>query len=96
MKVICRDTGKGKTKKLIELASKEDGYIVCLNHKEAYRISQQAIKMKKEIPFPLTFDEFLNGRFCAGNIKSFYIDDVDMLLNIISKNVPVNAITYTK
>jgi hypothetical protein len=96
VKVIHKPSQTEKTTELIEIASQEGGYIVCHNREEAYRISKTAEEIGKQIPFPITYDEYLNGSFCGKNIKAFYIDNVDLLLSRIAKGVPVNAISVNK
>lgn len=93
MHVIHKERNAGKTTELIALASDEGGYIVCHSHKEAHRISRVAEISGKQIPFPITYDEYLRGSFCGRNIKAFYIDNVDLLLARIAKGVPVKAIS---
>ena len=46
------------------------------------------------IPFPLTFEQFLSGHYYRQGIEKVYVDNVDMLVNYIS-TVPVAAITLT-
>lgn len=96
MKVIHKERRTGKTTELIELASSEGGYIVCHSQDEACRISKVAEEKGKQILFPLTYGEFLSGSFCGKNIKAFYIDNVEVLLAIIARGVPVNAISINK
>lgn len=96
MKVIHKERGTGKTAELIEIASREGGYIVCHCHDEAYRISKVAEESGKPILFPLTYDEYLSGAFYSKNIKAFYIDNVELLLARIARGVPVKAISINK
>jgi hypothetical protein len=93
MKVIHKPRQTGKTTELIEIASQEGGYIVCHNREEAYKILKTAEEIGKQIPFPITYDEYLNGSFCGKNIEAFYIDNVELLLSMIARGVPVNAIS---
>lgn len=94
MKVIFDKRRTGKTSKLIELAAKSHGYIVCLNHDMAYHISSQAQEMKLDIHFPITLREFLNQRYQGGNIKSFLFDEAGMMLQSLT-TVPIEAITIS-
>ena len=96
MKVIHKPRQTGKTTELIKIAAQEGGYIVCNSSDEAYRISKAAEEIGKQILFPITYDEYLNGFFCGKNIKAFYIDNVEFLLSRISRGVPVNAISVNK
>lgn len=96
MKVIYKERQTGKTTELIDIASQNGGYIICHSRDEAYRISKEAEKNGKQILFPLTYDEYLDGSFCGKNIKAFYIDNVDFLLSKIAKGVQVKAFTINK
>lgn len=96
MKVIHKPRQAGKTTELIKLASQEGGYIVCHSRDEACRISKTAEESGKQILFPITYDEYLNGSFCGKNIKAFYIDNVELLLSRIARGVPVKAISINK
>jgi len=96
MEVIYSEKGTGKTTKLIELSASTNGYIVCKDHNEAYRVVFEANKLGKKIPFPLTYSEFFNSQFCGKNIECFYIDNADLFLSHLSNGVPIKTITITK
>ncbi len=96
MKVIHKPRQTGKTTELIKIASQEGGYIVCHSRGEAYRISKTAEEIGKQILFPITYDEYLNGSYRGKNIKAFYIDNVEFLLSIIARGVPVKAVSVNK
>ena len=51
------------------------------------------MRMEKNIPLPITYDEYLKGNFYGKNIESFLKDNVDMFITYLSKGVPVEAIT---
>ena len=70
------------------------GYIVCSNVCRARIVHMYARELGFDIPFPLTFSEFLLGKYYAKGIKGLLFDDIDDILENISK-VPVNAITMT-
>lgn len=97
MKVILRDRHTGRTEELIRLCAEaeadgEVSYIVCLNHVEAYRIAQEAKKLELFISFPITSREFLNGEYFGRNIKNFFIDNADHILQSITA-VPIKVVT---
>ncbi len=94
MKIIYRPRCTGKTTELIEMALAENLYIICANHKECINISRQSQMMEKFIPFPLTYDEFINKRFCGRNINGFLIDNVEILLQYMAGIVPVKAMAF--
>ena len=95
MKIIYGDRHSGKTTELINMAHKRGGYIVCLNHNEAYRIAMVAREMGLNINFPLSYSEFLLKQYNRMGIIEFYIDNVEMLIQVMSK-VPIEAITLSK
>ncbi len=94
MEIIHSPRQSGKTTKLIEKAHNgRYKIIVCHSREEADRIFQVAMRMEKNIPLPITYDEYLKGNFYGKNIESFLIDNVDMFITYLSKGVPVEAIT---
>lgn len=95
MQVFYSPIGSGKTTELIKLASENGGYIVCANTHRRQQIFAQAKSLGLPINFPLTFDDFLENRFCARNIKSFLIDEVESLLLKLAKGPRISAITIT-
>jgi len=83
-----------KTSELIRMTHNNGKYIVCHNHKEAYRIAEVARESKFNIQFPLTYQEFVNRRY-SGGIPALLIDNVDALIQYMAK-VKVEAITIDK
>lgn len=95
MKVIHSERGTGKTTKLIEMSADTGFYIVCHDAREAHRVHLEAIKMGLDIPFPITYWEFLNGMYHSKGVKGVLVDNADVLIHYISK-VPIGAITIRK
>jgi|WetSurMetagenome_2_1015567.scaffolds.fasta_scaffold00725_34 hypothetical protein len=95
MNIICRGRCEGKTTELIKLAHDDGGTIVCLSQDEAYRISVKAEKMKMDISYPITFNEFIAGRFYKPGIKSLYIDNTELLIQKMARNILVKTITIS-
>lgn len=58
-------------------------------------VQSKANEMGLNIPFPLTYDEFISKKFFAKGIKGFLIDDADYMIREMSGSVPVNAITMS-
>lgn len=101
MEIIVGGRRTGKTTQLIRMAAEaevkgEKSYIVCEGTQSAYRIAQQAREMGLYIRHPLTYDEFALGHSKGGNIKNFYVDNVDMLVRMFGRDVPIAAITVNK
>lgn len=93
MKVIIGPRATGKTTKLIEIAAEGFYYIVCRTKEHSGLIFQEAKRMELDIPFPITFDEFRNGRFHGKGIRGFVIDDAEVLLQYLAGSVPVKAVS---
>lgn len=92
MQIICMPQAGGKTHEAIKISAETWSYIVCLNKEEGYRVFHQAKNMGFDIPYPITFDEFINGRYSAQGIRGFIIDNADMLLQSLTP-VRIKAIT---
>ena len=88
---IIGGRGSGKTGKLIELAEKHNCYIVVRNKITTYRVAERARRERRKIPFPLTYDEFMQGQFFFKGIKCFVIDDVEALLWYLARGVEVKG-----
>ena len=93
MEKIILERGGGKTTKLIEMSAKTGAYIVCTNHAEASMIAGFASKNGHNIPFPITYSEFLDKQYYRG-LPGVLIDNAEMLLDRISM-VPILALTIT-
>ena len=85
MRIICGPAGSGKTTQFIRIAAKHNYYIVVKNGDEARRVKHEAIKIGYDIPFPLTYREFLEKQYFGRGIKGFLIDNVDMMLQELSE-----------
>lgn len=92
--IIIRGRQEGKTRKLIELSAVEGGYIVVHSRDEAGRVARLADEMELKIPFPITYHEFIHKQYNANGVKQVYIDNVEILLQQMSK-VFVRAITMS-
>lgn len=93
MKIIVRGRALGKTTEAIKIAHEKRAYIVCLHYRDAQRIADQARRMGLKIPFPITFNEFLEGRFEPRGVQRFVIDNADMLLQHAARGAAVEAVT---
>lgn len=94
MKIITKKKFGGKTHELIVMSAISGDYIVCKSIHDASEIQSRAIDMGLHIPLPITYDEFIEKQYSGRNIKGFLIDNVDVLLDYISK-IPISAITLT-
>lgn len=80
MKIIVKGKREGKTRALIRMADRCNGYIVAANAEEVRAIRKSASEMKCNIRFPLTFDEFIRQRYVQGANERIYIDNLDRCL----------------
>ncbi len=94
MEKIILPIGAGKTRTLIEKSAEHFYYIVCKNRERADLIQEHAIKLGLDIPFPISWKEFFDGKYYGKNIRGFLIDDLDDILQSMT-NVPIKAITMT-
>lgn len=100
MEIVLSPRRAGKTTQLIKMAAEDHLYLVCCTYGEMRRVWLLMLKMKEkgEIetlpPQPLTFDEFLEGKYYPRGIKGFLIDNADLLLQRLSYS-RIFAITLT-
>lgn len=95
--IICSQRQTGRTTKLIEKCARyRYALIVCPNRTRATSIFHYARKMGKHIPMPMTFRDFLQGRFAAEHINAFLIDDLDQCLAIYAQNVPIDTVVFER
>jgi predicted transport protein len=95
MEKIIMKRGYGKTFQLIKKSALTGDYIVCQNQSEASRIQSEALKLKLNIPFPITYDEFNKGQYAGHNISGFLIDNIEIFLQQLT-NVPINAVSLNQ
>ena len=99
MKLICTPPGGGKTTAMIRMSAEAVAngrivYIVCSSYPVAHKISKRAAKMALDIPFPLTFSEFIAREYRGVRIDGLLIDDADDLLQDMAR-IPVIAMSIT-
>lgn len=95
MKKIILPKGQGKTIELIKMSADNKWYIVCHSIYECSRIHCTAMEMNLKIPFPITYDEFINGKYYGKGIRGFLVDNVDLLVQHIAGVTPIIALTIT-
>jgi hypothetical protein len=95
--IIILPDGGGKTTELIKRSAESFAYIVVATRKDATRVFHQAKDMGLDIPFPLTFAEFLNREYYRPGIRGVLIDDLDLLVGFMTTGrLPVLAVTWTE
>lgn len=97
MDIIIGKRGSGKTAKLIRRSSEEGIYILTSTRQRANCIASMARKMGLIIPYPVTIDECLRGKFKGSSIQrdGLLIDDADDVLRTIFYGIPIKEITIT-
>lgn len=101
MKVIAKPRRCGKTTELIKLSNEHWHYIVCSDRQRVQSTAQLAQELEVDIPFPITMEEFVQGRFCAAQgptgpgIRGFLLDDIQDWLRRFAREVPITAIAVT-
>lgn len=97
MKIIYRKRQTGRTSELIEECAKyKYAIIVAPTLKRAQFIFNQALKMGKQIPMPISFREFVERRYCGRLINAFLFDDLDDSLTQMAAGVPVTTVVFQK
>lgn len=92
MKIIVRPRRAGKTYDLIKQAAEENLYIICPNRSQVHDIADQARKMELVIPFPLTWQEFIQQQYYGKHIEGFVIDNLDICIQSMSP-VEIKAVS---
>lgn len=95
MQIINRPRGAGKTTELIKLAAERFAYIVCPRHEDCRRIAEHAKTLNLDIPYPITWQEYIEGRYYRKGVREFMIDDIDRCLETTTK-APVTAISINR
>lgn len=94
MRVVVAGRGEGKTDNMIVAAAYHKSYIVCPNHADAQRIWQRSQELKENIKYPISWREFINGRYYAKGVDNFIIDDLDRCIQSMT-NVEIKVVSLT-
>lgn len=92
MTIITGKRGTGKSTWLLHESARTMQYIVCSHHAVATSLVRAAQNLGLDIPFPLTYEDFLQHRYYGKGIKGFLIDDAESLFQHISGSVSVTAV----
>jgi len=93
MKAIIKSRQAGKTHDLIEMANKVKGnynLIVGATRMHAEEIWKRILEKKYDLPMPISFQEFTEGKYQKVKTKIF-IDDLDWCLQL--KQAEIFAVT---
>ncbi len=85
----------GKTTEMIRRAEAEFAYIVCPDKRQADWVARKAREMGADIPYPITWENFVRGDYYGRGIKGFVIDNLDLCIQSMTA-VPVMAVSWTE
>jgi hypothetical protein len=94
MRIVIKPKRGGKTDEAIRLSAEKWFLIVCDND-GVQRVSDRAIELGLEIPYPITYSEFIAHSFYGAGLKGFILDNIEMLLLYLAKGVPIGMISLT-
>lgn len=87
--VIVGGRGSGRTTELIKEASKYNyALIVCHNENAVRYTFQMARDMGANIPYPITFDDFIKRHYYGRSVQAFLFDNIDISLQSYT-SVPI-------
>ncbi len=95
MQLVIKGLAEGKTTELIKLCHGDNGsYMVCVNRRTADQVFKMAIELGMKIPLPITFDDLLKSNYDGRNITGLYVDNLDILIEVLAR-VPIRAVSIT-
>ena len=94
MKPIVKYRQCGKTEDILKLAAEDFSYIVCPTRQDVGRLWRRIQDFGLNIPQPITWDEFVHGRYRGAGISSFVIDDLDRCIQGMT-SVEIKAVSLT-
>jgi hypothetical protein len=82
----------GKTTRLIKMSAETGAYIVCDN---PHYVAFMAESLNYNIPFPLSYYEFVERKYYGKNMKGFLIDEIDHLVQYIARDIKILGLTMS-
>lgn len=95
MNKIIKPRGAGKSLELIKIAEETNAYIVVPTRRDALNLMKLAEKHGHKILFPVTLGEYMRNGMKGSFVKHILIDDADIILQMLFRDVAVDAITMT-
>ena len=90
--LIVADRQTGKTRHLITKCSQDEySLIVCPTRMMCNYVFKEARNMGLEIPMPITFSDFVAGKFYPKNVNNFYFDELQISLEVMANGVPIDT-----
>jgi len=95
MKWFGRCRAGGKTTQMIEEAAACPGArLVVSSNVRAAQVYKHARAIRKDIAYPLTFQEFIDHDYYGERIEAFIIDNVDSLIQYIAREIRVLTVSF--
>ena len=95
MDKIIKPRRAGKSLELIKIAEASNAYIIVPTRRDALNLMKLAEKHGHKILFPVTVDEYMQSRFRGSFVRNILIDDADIVLQMIFREVAIDAISMT-
>ena len=90
--IIVADRQTGKTRHLITKCSQDEySLIVCPTLNMCNFVIKEANSMGVKIPRPITFKDFVMGKFDSCKVDKFYFDELQMSLSFMANGVPIDT-----
>lgn len=99
MEVVYKPRGSGKTTQLIKMAAESFGTMVVYGHQQASYVADLAKRMGLDIPYPITYREFLGQEYRASGIICLLVDDLESLVEYIASlngSTPIHAVAMSQ
>lgn len=95
--LVIGGRGTGRTKQCVEHSAATGAYIIVRDRRRAHQCVVLAESLGLDIPFPITYEEFLQGRKHFGRgVRSLAIDDLDEFVWYLAGDIPVDLVTWGK
>ncbi|GAS92672.1 hypothetical protein [Mycolicibacterium brisbanense] len=94
MQTIVKPRQGGKSHDVLTLAAEHFSYIVCVDRRHADELWRRAKHRNLDIPQPITWEEFVNGRYHGPGVNSAIIDDLDRCIQRLT-HVQIKAVSLT-
>lgn len=91
--LIVADRQTGKTRHLITKCSQDKYSLIVFPTNAMCRyVFKEAKSMGAEIPMPITFSDFVKGKFDSRNVEKFYFDELQISLSNMANGVPIDTV----
>lgn len=96
--IIIGSRGSGKTTELFKRSAEENIYILTGTKHQANCLFGQARELGYDIPFPVSWEEFVRGDLDGTSIQEdgVLIDEASHLLSRALRGIPIKVVTWTK